>query len=117
MHNAFRGTELLITRPDEAPTVVWRPPESSEHVVMFYDDENFLLDSLVGFIGAALRGGQRGIVVATPEHRAGAEARLAALGISVSEARAEGQYVALDASETLARFMVGDTPCADHLVA
>jgi signal transduction histidine kinase len=112
MHNALSGTELLITKPEEAPIVLWRPPENSEHVVMFYDDDSFLLDSLVGFIGSALRAGQRGIVVATPEHLAGAAARLALLGISVDEASAAGQYVARDARETLARFMVDGSPCA-----
>jgi signal transduction histidine kinase len=72
---------------------------------------------VVDFIVTALRAGQRAVVVATPEHRAGAEARLAGLGVSVSRARAAGQYIALDARETLEQFMADGAPCFEPFEA
>src|SRR5258708_3458020 len=49
------------------------PPEhdAADHVVMFYEADKFLVDGVVDFIGPALKAGERAIVVATPEHRAG----------------------------------------------
>lgn len=79
---------------------------------MLYDADAFLLDSLVGFIAPALLAGQRAAIVATPEHRDGAAARLRALGLDVAAAMARGQFLAADARATLERFMVGGRPCA-----
>jgi MEDS: MEthanogen/methylotroph, DcmR Sensory domain len=59
---------------------------------------------------AALRNGAASVIVATPEHRAQIEARLTGLGIDTDNARADGRYVALDAVETLARFMIDGSP-------
>jgi signal transduction histidine kinase len=99
---------------DAAPAVRWQPTDTDEHVVMFYDDERFLLDTLSGYIGTALHAGQRAVVVATPEHRAAAELRLRALGIDVDAAVARHQYVACDARELLGRFMVDGRPCRER---
>jgi signal transduction histidine kinase len=49
-------------------------------------------------------------VIATPEHRAGLEARLAAGGLDLSAARARAEYIALDAAETLSRIMLAGAP-------
>ena len=113
MQNAIWGAELVITELEPAHSGT-RVVESAEHVVMFYDDDRFLLDSLVGFVAPALQTGQRAVIVATPEHRAGAEARLSALGIDVTEALASGRYIAADARHTLARFMVDGGPCPER---
>src|SRR5579884_383964 len=83
------------------------------HVVQFYETDAFLLDAVADFIGAALRQGEAGIVVATPAHREDLAARLGAAGVDLAVARASGQYVSLDAAETLARFMVAGAPDAD----
>src|SRR6266536_2972432 len=53
---------------------------SADHFVMFYEADSFLVDGVVDFIGPALKAGERAIVVATPEHRAGIEAGLRADG-------------------------------------
>ncbi|GEM_PF-571446 len=82
-------------------------PESSlpAHAVQFYDSDDFLHDTVADFIGTALQGDDAGIVVATAEHRVGIEARLQAAGCDLAAARACGRYVALDAAQTLARFL------------
>jgi PAS domain S-box-containing protein/excisionase family DNA binding protein len=77
-----------------------------EHVVQFYEADAFLLDAITEFIGGALRAGEAAVVVATAAHRRGLEDRLQSGGLAVAAAQAHGRYVALDAAETLSRFMV-----------
>jgi PAS domain S-box-containing protein len=88
----------------------WRPLHESEHVVQFYETDTFLLQALTNFMGSGLAAGDACIVVATPMHRIELEERLQAVGLDMAAARASGQYIALDAAETLAMFMVDGSP-------
>jgi signal transduction histidine kinase/ActR/RegA family two-component response regulator len=81
-----------------------------EHFVQFYESDTFLLDSLTGFIGAGLSENDACIVVATKPHRDALDERLRACGIDVVAAKASGQFVSLDANETLSKFMADNTP-------
>jgi PAS domain S-box-containing protein len=74
--------------------------------VQLYETDASLLDAVAGFIGAALRAGDAGIVVATRPHREGLQERLRAQGLDMGD----GRYVALDATETLSRFMGDGMP-------
>ena len=69
----------LSTLTDEsfAPQVDWNKMGDSEHFVQFYENDEFLIESVSGFVGAALRDGGSSVVAATPEHRdvAAAKAR------------------------------------------
>jgi hypothetical protein len=96
-----------------APNSDWSGMREMEHFVQFYETDTFLLDSLVGFIGTGLERGDAGIVVATEEHREALEERLKASGVDVAAARASGQFVSLDAGETLSKFMVDGSPDAN----
>ncbi len=95
-----------------APVSDWSGSCEPDHFVQFYETDAFLLNSLAGFIGAGLREGDACIVVATGAHRAGLENRLRADGMDLDAARADGLYIAADASEVLSQFMVGDRPHA-----
>jgi PAS domain S-box-containing protein/excisionase family DNA binding protein len=88
------------------------PPaaDAAEHIVHFYESDAALLDAARDFIGPALRTDGVGIVIATQAHREGLEQRLQADGLDMALARARGQYLALDAAETLARIMVDGAP-------
>src|SRR5581483_5747666 len=81
-----------------------------EHVVQFYEADAFIVDAVADFIGAALRDGEAGIVVATAAHAADLDARLQAQGLDLTAARASGQYVSLDAAEMLSRLLIDGTP-------
>ena len=93
-----------------APHSGWSGMREHEHFVQFYETDTYLLDSLSGFIGAGLERGDAGIIVVTKEHREALEERLEAQGHDIAAARASGQYIALDAAETLSKFMVDGSP-------
>jgi PAS domain S-box-containing protein/excisionase family DNA binding protein len=81
--------------------------DTGSHFVQFYESDEFLVDAVSDFIGHALDSGQgTAMVIATPEHRAAIEQKLAARGIDF----ANRHYQSFDAAETLSRLMVGDAP-------
>jgi signal transduction histidine kinase len=93
-----------------APLAHWADPQNPAHVVQFYGDDGFLLDELSRFIGTALEAGEGALVIATKEHRDGLARRLKMWGLDTTWAVAQGRYLSLDATETLAKFMVDGWP-------
>src|SRR5688572_556039 len=83
-----------------------------DHVVEFYETEAFLADTVTDFVGPGLHDGGAAIVVATPAHRHAFERALCHSGIDVEAAIDAGRYLAFDAAELLARFMVDGVPDA-----
>jgi signal transduction histidine kinase/ActR/RegA family two-component response regulator len=104
------GSDSILAREDLAPRLNWNQMGESEHFVQFYETDVYLLDSLEGFIRAGLEVGDACVVVATGAHRVALEERLRARGLDVAAASASGQFVSLDAAETLAKFMVDGEP-------
>lgn len=82
-----------------------------EHFVQFYENDAYLANQVAGFIRTGLQAGDAAIVITTPQRRQNLEKRL-----SPDVSRAPTQrplaelYVALDAAETLAKFMVDGLP-------
>jgi PAS domain S-box-containing protein len=95
-----------VGRDDAAPLL--SAPADGLHLVHFYEDEGFLLDTVGRFLGAGLEAGDRLIVIATPEHSEGFVRVLQ--NRHVDRALAEGQLLLFDARETLSRFMVDGRP-------
>ena len=89
------------------PRAVLPSPAHGSHVVQFYEEEDFIVDAVADFLNTALLQGGSAILIATPEHRAALQQRLVAGG---GGQRTAGALVALDARDTLARFMVGGMP-------
>ena len=98
-------TRLPAAIAQPAPVAHWHDDESNGHVVQFYSDDSFLLDALSKFVGTALGAGDSAIVIATPSHVDGLDQRLRARGLDIAKSARCGRYVALDAAETLAKFM------------
>ena len=112
-HSFSEGVELNpsdISNWKYAPRSDWAEMSDTDHFVQFYEADGFLLNSLSGFIGNAITSGDAAIVVATPAHRNGLDELLQANGLDVTIAKTRGRYVALDAAETLGKFMVDGTP-------
>ena len=92
----------------------WQDAGAQAHVVQFYERDEFLISEVSRFIGTALGAGDAGIVIATKQHRDGISRQLASNGLNTSVATAQGRYVALDAADLLAKFMVAGQPDAER---
>ena len=95
-----------------SPVREWGELGSRGHSVQFYTDDEELLSGLQSFAGGSLLAGDAAVVIASNSHRRGLRERLERAGIDLGLATREGRYVALDAAETLARFMDGEHPDA-----
>jgi len=96
-----------------APQAGWSDMGETEHFVQFYEDDTYLIDSMSGFVDSGLKKGNAAIIIATPEHRDALAAQLQARCPDFNALQAQGQYIALDAAEMLAKFMVQDFPDQD----
>ena len=81
-----------------------------DHVVYFYQESDSLLEALCDFVGPDLGAGKAAVIIATKVHREGLQQRLTARGFDIQKAGKQGRYVALDATETLSKFMVDGMP-------
>jgi signal transduction histidine kinase len=102
----FMNSEA-VARPSD-PSRQSHYAHHAGHVVQFYSNDVFLLESLSSFFGPVLRAGGSAIVIATEAHRQGLEQQLKTEGLDRSFA--QGRFIALDAEETLAKFMVNGLP-------
>ena len=84
-------------------------PPAHSHAVQFYEDDAFLVHTVGQFLAAGLRGDERVLVVATPEHRAAFLKALREQGVG----EVGGRLRMLDARETLAKFVIDGMPDAD----
>lgn len=84
------------------------------HTVQFYSQDDFLLRKLCDFVGSALTSGNPALVIVTKEHRKALARYLFAEVPDFDRAVAEKRYLAIDADETLSRFMVDGMPDRDR---
>lgn len=80
------------------------------HSVHFYDRPSSLIDRVCAFVRDGFRDGDASLIICTPEHVQSIDACLAARGFDVSALRQSGQYVAIDAAQTLEAFIVNGRP-------
>jgi PAS domain S-box-containing protein len=95
--------------PSQIPDIPPQPTKHS-HVVHFYSDDSVLVDEICRVLGQALNLGQSAVVIATLEHREKIAKRIELQIPDLPTALVEGRYTALDAAETLSRFMVDGLP-------
>lgn len=103
------GTPAHETKSDQAShgRAVASP---CTHSVHFYEHDSEFLDSLSRYVGATLGTGGACVVIATKLHRHGLFDRLRSCGIDVDYATRHSRFIALDARETLAKFIVAGWP-------
>ena len=82
------------------------------HAVQFYKDDASLSDIVAGFLADGFANGDPAIVFATPEHSAAIEEDLRDRSVDVDTLRRLGDFVVLDARETLQTFMMDGIPHA-----
>ncbi|HKN36397.1 MAG TPA: MEDS domain-containing protein [Terriglobales bacterium] len=108
-HAATDPAEELATL---APLSPWCTQDESRHSVQFYDSDQFFVETWGRMIGTVLGAGDVAIVIATQSHRDAVAQLLSARGLDVAVAVDQGHYIALDAAEMLATFMVDGMPDA-----
>ena len=87
----------------------------SRHTAQFHRNDLFFLDEVSQFVSSILRSGESIVVAATDQTRIGIAERLKARGMDLEAMAAQGQYVVLDAAESLLQFMRDGRPDADRL--
>jgi len=90
---------LTMTYIGSAPTA-----HGNEHIVQFYEQDEFLLDEVSRFLKEGLQAGHACLVMATPQHQTGLDQRMKSL------AQDRSLYVRLDAAATLSKLMVHGNP-------
>jgi hypothetical protein len=84
---------------------------SPTHLVQLYDaDESTLACNVARYLYEGWQRGDGLVVIASRGHASAFAAELERLGVDAVAAVRDGRLVVLDAQETLARFLVGDTP-------
>ena len=96
--------------PQSDINIFWGEIAPCDHFVQIYEDNDTFLDTLEGFVSGGIRSGDSVIIIAIPGNRKALEGRLKAQGVDLQEAVEQDQYIALDAEETLSRFMVKGWP-------
>ena len=99
-----------VPMPLNQSPVFWGEIAPCEHLAQFYEHDGVLLDTLAGFVGGGLKQGEGVIVLATAEHLIALEQRLAASGANLQQAKAQDQYITVNAEEALAKFLVNQWP-------
>lgn len=90
--------------------IFWGELAPCDRFVQIYEDDEDFLQTLANFFATGLRQGEASILIATPSHREALRARLERDGFDIHAAIERNQYIALDACETLDRFMVNGWP-------
>jgi len=101
------GSLASVRAVSDRPTV---GPPPHDHVVQFYDDDDFLAGSVATFVQAGLAKGQAVVIIATEAHREAFCRTLMDRGVDVDAACSSGQMVLRDARETLESFLVEGKP-------
>jgi hypothetical protein len=84
----------------------WSKAGEGDHYVQFYESNEFYIDTVSGFIAAALGRGNIGVMVATSEHRRDVSRKLESLGIDITAAERDGHLFLRDAEAIISQIMV-----------
>jgi anti-sigma regulatory factor (Ser/Thr protein kinase) len=87
-----------------------------DHVVLFYEHEARLVEAVVPYLAAGVRGAETTIVIATEDHLRAFAAGLAALGSEIPQ-ESDGEMIALDATSALAALKVNGEIDSDAFAA
>ncbi|MDB5106534.1 MAG: Histidine kinase [Fibrobacteres bacterium] len=113
---------MKMENPGKSPAPVFAPQSRASetdrdgHFVRFYEDDSVLIQSVSAFLGAGLGAGEGAVVIANETHRRELDDKLAAQGIDLAGVKARGQYLSLDARETLGKFLVDGMPDEDRFM-
>ena len=87
----------------------WRHVKD-EHFMQCFEEDEAVVEAVGLYLQKTLAEGKAGIMVATPAHVLGVESVLGRQGLDCEELQRRGQYIPLDAAETLERIRVDGRP-------
>ena len=96
--------------PQSAKNALPHPLHHSAHSVQFYFEDRLLIEGLAGLVATALVSRDAAIIIATKVHRETLARELKDRDLDTTRAIADGRFVCVDASETLARIMRNGMP-------
>src|ERR1700694_4483116 len=102
--------QLLVSQIKCPDLLALHKPETSGHVVQFYEDDTFMIENVSYLVAKSLTAGDSSVLVATETHLDRIQTRLTSCGLVLNRFREVGRYVALDAAETLSQFSVDGWP-------
>lgn len=88
--------------------------DGSSHLVQFYEDDLFMVESVARHFNDSLAAGDGAVIIATGPHREGIQERLTANGWDLAALSRQGRFLALDAGETLAKICFDEFPSASR---
>ncbi|MBA3829469.1 MAG: MEDS domain-containing protein [Taibaiella sp.] len=94
----------------------WGELAPCDHVVQLYETDEIFLDTLAGFVGEGIKAGDCVVVIATENHIADLNRRMAYEGLQTEALIASDQYIPLDADKTLAAFMRNGWPDDEQFI-
>lgn len=90
--------------------VFWGEIAPHDHLVQIYENENVILDSLEGFVSSGFQAGDSVVIIAIGERIKALDERLIKEGFDLAKLAADKRYIALNAHETLKKFMIKGWP-------
>lgn len=103
--------DFPILDPDSMQLRTSTQPAQPDHFVEFFADDTSLVATVTRFLSVGMAHGEAALIVAERPHLKAIEAELGRI-IDLPSVGNRGLYVALDAEETLSRFMHGELPDA-----
>jgi hypothetical protein len=88
----------------------WGKIAPADHVVQIYEDDKIFMASLFGYVNTGLLEGDSIVIIATKEHIQNLNLLLNKQGYNLDALIARDRYIALEANETLDKFMVNNLP-------
>jgi PAS domain S-box-containing protein len=108
----FETPPEIVSRSAEEISKESSASALGSHSAHFYSNDALLVTEVAQRLGATLAAGGAAVVIATPAHRTGFEEHLLARGLDLVRIGEQGRWLSLDASQTLAEFMVEGWPDA-----
>lgn len=90
--------------------IFWGEMAPCEHLVQFYENDSVFISTLESFVRSGIDSGDSVILIATDGTLKAIDQRMSERGVSLKNARRRNQYVALEAKETLSKFVVNGWP-------
>jgi PAS domain S-box-containing protein len=91
-------------------SAAWSDATPHSHLVQFYENDDFLIESLARWFADGLSAGETCLFIGTVAHRISLERQLVDRGIALDLMRKENRYICCDAVQALSCFMVNESP-------